>query len=172
MKRIGEELKRLQTILDLETRALDKAVCALGKVRMYYREQEDKLHELERYCREYQEQLTVLSSGGIQVAKVNGYRHFVGRLSGVIAQQKLNLSQTVSEVKAREQDWKKARARKDGIEKLLDMRRQSLRAHKRKEEQRQMDDHRSPGYWLEMPNHRHDTHDDQPDKDAEWNSQP
>lgn len=138
--RIEDEISRLKTMVELEVRKENQAAKALGECRRRHDEQLGKLQELRRYQQEYLDRYHVLATDGVRIEQMNGYRLFVDRLVGVIRQQEGSLQAVVQQLKVCESEWRQAHARKEGMEKLLEQRRQERLVHRNRLEQRISDD--------------------------------
>jgi len=140
MKRLGDEINRLKTMVDLEARKESEAAQALGESRRRHDEHAGRLKELRRYQQEYQDRYHILTTDGLRIERMNAYRMFVDRLIGVIRQQENSLQVAAQQLKACEANWRQAHARKEGMEKLLEQRRHEQRMNRARVEQMVSDD--------------------------------
>lgn len=140
MNRMEEDIGRLKTMVELEARKESQAAQVLGESRRRHDEQEGRLKELRRYQQEYQDRYRILTSDGLQIERINAYRAFVDRLVGVIRSQEGSLQVAAQQLKICETHWRQAHARKEGMERLLEQRRQEQRMNRARVEQRVSDD--------------------------------
>jgi len=140
MKRTEQDIGRLKTMVDLEARKESQAAQVLAEARCRHDEQAGRLKELRRYQQEYQDRYQVLTTDGLRIERVNAYRMFVDRLSGVIRQQEGSMQAAVQQLKLCEGQWRQAHARREGMEKLLQQRRQEQLMNRARVEQRISDD--------------------------------
>jgi len=135
-----EDIGRLKTMVELEARKESEAARILGESRRRHDEQTSRLDELRRYQQEYQDRYYVMTTDGVRIEQMNAYRLFVDRLVGVIRSQEGSLQVAAQQLKICETHWRQAHARKEGMERLLEQRRQEQRMSRARVEQRVSDD--------------------------------
>lgn len=123
--------QRLQVVLKLEQQKEQQALERMAEAQKVHEAQRQQIDNLERYQREYRDQIRANQQGVVAVARLQAWQAFIGQLDQVIGQQRRVLEQAHARFDARRQDWQKAWERRRGMEKYIET--------CRRQEQQQLD---------------------------------
>ncbi len=115
-------------------RILNEAVNELQK-------QELRLDELTRYRDDYLNKFQQLSNTSASIERVRHYQQFIARLDQSMLLLKQRIVETKQRVETKKLDWKRARARSDAFDKVVDRYREEEHQLAEKRRQKETDDH-------------------------------
>ncbi len=132
--------ERLAVVLTLEERKEKAALEKMAEAHQHHEAQRQQIENLERYQKEYREQIRSSQQGVVSVARLQGWQAFIAQLDQVIGQQQKLLVQAEDRLRKCREEWQRAWERRRGMEKYIETcRRQEQRAQDLKD-QKQMDE--------------------------------
>jgi flagellar FliJ protein len=132
--------RRLQPVLALEERKEREALERMGEARQQLEAHQQQVDNLERYQREYRNQIRASQTGVVPVARLQAWQAFIAQLDLVIAQQQKQVQQAEQVFEKRRREWQEAWERRRGIEKYIDSCRQQEQREQDTREQKQADE--------------------------------
>ncbi|SFR50146.1 flagellar FliJ protein [Marinobacter daqiaonensis] len=132
--------QRLQVVLTLEEQKEQKALDRMNEVRNQWQVEQDRLEELQRYQREYHQQMRGQQQGLVSVARLQGWQHFITRLDGLLRDQQTRVDQAGQKVEVARRQWQEAWERRRGMEKYIETCRQQEQRDRDLAEQKQADE--------------------------------
>ncbi len=132
--------QRLAVVLTLEERKEKAALEKMAAAQQHHEAQRQQIDNLERYQREYRDQIRSSQHGVVSVARLQGWQAFIAQLDGVIAQQQKLLVQAEDRLRVCREEWQKAWERRRGMEKYIETCRRQEQREQDLREQKQMDE--------------------------------
>ncbi len=112
--------KRLETVVDLAKRKLDKAGQALAFIQQQLGDEENKLAQLQEYLVEYRTTIQTAGAQGLSVQAFRRYNDFSDNVAKAIAQQTQQVATVKQQVEQIRRHWQMLDARHKGLLKLRD----------------------------------------------------
>jgi len=112
--------QRLQVVLSLEERKEQEALDLMNGVRNQWQAEQDRLDELNRYQREYHQQMRAQQQGTVPVTRLQGWQNFIARLDLLIGDQQNRVSQAAERLEQARLNWQRAWERRRGMEKYVE----------------------------------------------------
>ena len=132
--------QRLQVVLDLELRREDAALEIMARARETWEQETERLRELQGYHQEYQDQLRAASQGRISATQLQGWQHFISRLTLALTHQQERVAESLRQFEESRGSWREIHERRRGMERYIaECRDQERRADERLE-QKQSDE--------------------------------
>ncbi|PXX91025.1 flagellar export protein FliJ [Marinobacter vulgaris] len=132
--------QRLAVVLSLEERKEKAALEKMTEARRHHEAQRQQIENLERYQREYRDQIRASQQGVVSVARLQGWQAFIAQLDQVIGQQQKLLVQAEDRLQACREEWQRAWERRRGMEKYIATCRQQEQRQQDLREQKQSDE--------------------------------
>lgn len=132
--------QRLQVVLTLEERKEQEALDLMNGVRNQWQAEQDRLDELDRYQREYHQQMRAQQQGTVPVSRLQGWQNFIARLDLLIGDQQKRVAQAAERLEQARQNWQQAWERRRGMEKYIDTCRAQEQRARDLAEQKQADE--------------------------------
>lgn len=131
---------RFRPIQQLTVAKEQDAAKALGQANQLLDEHEHRLHELQNYRTEYQQQLMQRGQGGFTAAKMMEMRRFLQSLDQAILQQQQSVEVLRKEREKMRQQWQQAHGRTVAMEKVVLRYQEDEAYHQNKREQKESDE--------------------------------
>ncbi|NMT64725.1 flagellar export protein FliJ [Marinobacter orientalis] len=132
--------QRLAVVLTLEERKEKTALEKMAEAGQHYEAQRQQIENLERYQKEYRDQIRSNQQGVVPVARLQGWQAFIAQLDQVIGQQQKLLEQAEDRLRVRREEWQQAWERRRGMEKYIETCRRQEQREQDLREQKQMDE--------------------------------
>ena len=132
--------QRLQVVLDLEQRREQAALEEFQAAQEALRQQQARLHELERYHSEYQQQMREATRGTMAVRHLQAGQEFISQLASAIAQQQTQMARYEQRVEQAREEWRQAWERREGMARYIGTCRESERREDDRLEQKALDE--------------------------------
>lgn len=131
---------RLQTITRLARTREERIASDLAALRRAYDEQSSRLAELERFQRDYGDNLQRLGRGGMDAQRLRQHVRFGERLGEAAASQRVVVSEVGARIDRMVRALAQASARRQALEKVMARLRTEEARHGARREQREADD--------------------------------
>lgn len=132
--------RRLAVVLTLEERKEKAALEKMAEAQKHHEAQRQQIENLERYQKEYRDQIRSSQQGVVSVARLQGWQAFIAQLDQVIGQQQKLLVQAEDRLRACREEWQKAWERRRGMEKYIETCRQQEQREQDLRDQKLMDE--------------------------------
>ena len=132
--------RRLAVVLTLEERKEKAALEKLAEAQKHHEAQRQQIENLERYQKEYRDQIRSSQQGVVSVARLQGWQAFIAQLDQVIGQQQKLLVQAEDRLRVCREEWQKAWERRRGMEKYIETCRQQEQREQDLRDQKLMDE--------------------------------
>lgn len=132
--------QRLAVVLTLEERKEKAALEKMAEAQKHHEAQRQQIENLERYQKEYRDQIRSSQQGVVSVARLQGWQAFIAQLDQVIGQQQKLLVQAEDRLRACREEWQKAWERRRGMEKYIETCRQQEQREQDLKDQKLMDE--------------------------------
>lgn len=124
--------QRLQVVLDVEDRREQAARERFVSAREAFLEQQGRLEELERYHREYQQQIRDEALRTTSATRLQAGQQFISQLVSAIAQQQQQVDRHHAAMEQARREWQEARERREGMARYIE----TCRRHEAREDER------------------------------------
>lgn len=132
--------RRLAVVLSLEERKEKAALEKMAEAQKHHEAQRQQIDNLERYQKEYRDQIRGSQQGVVSVARLQGWQAFIAQLDQVIGQQQKLLVQAEDRLRLCREEWQKAWERRRGMEKYIETCRQQEQREQDLRDQKVMDE--------------------------------
>jgi flagellar FliJ protein len=132
--------RRLAVVLSLEERKEKAALEKMAEAQKHHEAQRQQIDNLERYQKEYRDQIRGSQQGVVSVARRQGWQAFIAQLDQVIGQQQKLLVQAEDRLRLCREEWQKAWERRRGMEKYIETCRQQEQREQDLRDQKVMDE--------------------------------
>ncbi|MBL3554848.1 MULTISPECIES: flagellar export protein FliJ [Marinobacter] len=132
--------RRLAVVLTLEERKEKAALEKMAEAQKHHEAQRQQIENLERYQKEYRDQIRSSQQGVVSVARLQGWQAFIAQLDQVIGQQQKLLVQAEDRLRVCREEWQKAWERRRGMEKYIETCRQQEQREQDLRDQKLMDE--------------------------------
>jgi flagellar FliJ protein len=132
--------QRLQVVLKLEEQKEHKALEKMAVAQQAHEAQHQQIDKLQRYQREYRDQIRANQHGVVPVSRLQAWQAFIAQLDQVIVQQQTVLNQARAKLDARREEWQKTWERRRGMEKYIETCRRQERQELDTQEQKLADE--------------------------------
>lgn len=133
--------KRLQPVLRLADRDVQKAARALAFMQQRLRQEEEKLGQLHHYQQEYHELIRRDGSAGITSARLQMISRFSSNLDHAMTQQQQQIAQVQQQLDQVRAHWQSKDMRYRQLEKMMERIRVQENARRDRQEQRNHDEY-------------------------------
>ncbi|TVP55241.1 MAG: flagellar export protein FliJ [Halomonadaceae bacterium] len=135
-----KQSQRLGVVLALEQRKEQTALEALQQAQAKLQHEQQRLEELERYHREYQEQARSASHGQISVSRLQSWQYFINQLTTAMGQQQRQIERAGEVLAQSRQLWQQAWERREGMARFIATCRERERQAEDRSEQKAVDE--------------------------------
>ncbi|MBB3101839.1 flagellar export protein FliJ [Azomonas macrocytogenes] len=132
--------ERLQPVIEMAERAEREAARKLGQGQVLLTQAEDKLGELERYYRDYQQQWLSRGSSGVSGQWLMNYQRFLAQMEVAVTQQQRSVAWHQDNLDKLRRQWQQRNARLDGLRKLVERYLRQARVAADRHEQKVLDE--------------------------------
>lgn len=133
--------QRLQPVLRLADREVQKAARALAFMQQRLQQEQDKLRQLHHYQQEYHELVIRDGSAGISSARLQMISSFSGNLDNAMTQQEQQIALVQGQLDQVREHWRSKDLRYRQLEKMMDRIRVEEDARRARQEQRTHDEY-------------------------------
>lgn len=136
-----DRTQRLQPVLRLADREVQKAARALAFMQQRLQQEEEKLRQLHRYQQEYHELVVRDGSAGISSARLHMISRFSSNLDQAMTQQEQQIALVQGQLEQVREHWRSKDMRYRQLEKMMDRIRDQEDALRARQEQRTHDEY-------------------------------
>jgi flagellar FliJ protein len=136
-----DRTKRLQPVLRLADREVQKAARALALMQQRLQQEQGKLSQLQHYQQEYHELIVRDGSAGITPARLHMISRFSSNLDHAMTQQGQQIALVQSQLDQVREHWRSKDLRYRQLEKMLERIRAEENARVARQEQRNHDEY-------------------------------
>lgn len=133
--------QRLQPVLRLADREVQKAARALAFMQQRLQQEQDKLRQLHHYQQEYHELVIRDGSAGISSARLQMISSFSGNLDNAMTQQEQQIALVQGQLDQVREHWRSKDLRYRQLEKMMDRIRAQEDVRRARQEQRTHDEY-------------------------------
>lgn len=133
--------QRLQPVLRLADREVQKAARAMAFMQQRFQQEQEKLRQLHHYQQEYHELIVRDGSGGISSARLQMISRFSSNLDHAMTQQEQQIAQVQGQLDQVREHWRGKEMRYRQLEKMMERIREQDNARRARQEQRTHDEY-------------------------------
>lgn len=136
-----DRTRRLQPVLRLADREVQKAARALAFMQQRLQQEQEKLRQLHHYQQEYHELIVRDGSAGISSERLQMISRFSGNLDHAMTQQEQQIAIVQGQLDQVRQHWRSKDLRYRQLEKMMERIREQENARRVRQEQRTHDEY-------------------------------
>ncbi|MFQ5469322.1 MAG: flagellar export protein FliJ [Gammaproteobacteria bacterium] len=132
--------QRIKPIVRIARDKETSAARVMGEHQKILAEHEARLEELKLYQKEYSQRLAEKGQSGVDIARINEYRHFLSNLNQAVRQQQALVEMSKQALEEKNSQWAQSRAKHKALDKVMHRYRQQEHRIVERREQAESDE--------------------------------